>query len=103
MRTHDLSGPNMQEIKEANGPVAQNVCTLAHTARASRYPHTWTTPPATIKAWIDKTQACFFAEQVMGLDLAPSDLCPNTWCLWLFHARTSFYPVPEFVLAQPLY
>jgi hypothetical protein len=44
MRDHDLSDPNMQEIKEANGTVVQNVCTLARTARVSRYPHTWIRP-----------------------------------------------------------
>jgi hypothetical protein len=44
MRTHYLSGPNMQQIKEANGTVVRNVCTLAHTARVLPYPHTWIRP-----------------------------------------------------------
>ena len=91
MRTHDFSDPNMQEIKEASGTVVQNVCTLAPTARVSRYPHVDPTLPATVNALIDKTHACFFAEQIMGLELGAMRPIPQHVGSQ-FHACTSFIP-----------
>ena len=73
----------------------QNVCTLAQHRPAYFAIHTrGSDPTCYFKSLIDKDPGVLLPQNV-GLDFALSGPCPNTWCLRLFHAHASFYPVPR--------